>query len=146
MNNITIKVSDFNSVAKQPELISQLRKLTLNRFSGMNYELTHLIRKARYRNVNCRIIMAMIGEELVGWSLLSREHTDFLFPTGENYDPIFGFLFQIYTSPDHRKKGIGAEIIKVARRLSGPYKLCVCPWDNRSCEFFSKFNYKFKVL
>jgi len=145
-NNVIINVLDFNSIAKQPDLIKKLRKLTLNRYSGMNYELTSLNKMAKKRKVNCRIIVASINDEMVGWALLSREPSDFIFPTGQYYEPICGFLFQIFTNLNHRKKGIATEIIKIARRLSGPYKLCVCPWNYSSDKFYEKFKYKFKIL
>lgn len=144
--DLIIRVFDFNSIHNDDNFIKQLRKLTINKFSGMNYELNNLSKSAKKRKVKCRIITVIENNEIIAWGLLSREPTDFSFPTGETYDPIFGFLFQVFVDNKHRKMGIGSEIIKVARRLAGPYKLCIAPHNKSSECFFNKFKYRFEIL
>lgn len=146
-NNINIYVKNFNDVVMQPELLKKLRRLTLNHFSGMNYELNNFEKISKVREVKCKILMAYINNELAGWALLSREPSSYYFSSLSGYDPTYGILFQVYVSFPHRRQGVGSELLKVARRKAGPYKLCICPHDTISNLFFDKFkNYHYKKL
>lgn len=145
--NLTIRVQDFNNLATKPDFIKKLRKLTLQPYSGMNSELNHLEHNAKWRKVDCKILTAYLKNELIGWALLSKEPSGFYFPQTNGFHPEDGSLFEIFIHPDHRRKGIASEIIKVARRKAGTSKLCVAPWDTNSKAFFNKFeNFKIKKL
>lgn len=147
-HTLTIRVRDFNLVATEPETIKQLRKLTLDKYSGMNEELTALTREAKYRRVKTQVLLAYHQDQvdenpkLVGWALLSKEPSSISFMnTGEYFEPQDGVLLEMFVDPTYRRKGIGTELIKVAKRKAGPYRLCVAPWDNRSVGFYEKFNH-----
>lgn len=146
--DLVIRVKDFNSIANDLELIKSLRKLTLNHFSGMNYELSNFEKLSKTREVKCKIILAYVKDQLAGWAILSREPSDYYFhKSPKGYDPLHGVLFQVYISYIYRRRGIGSELLKVARRKAGPYKLCFCPWDGVSNKFYNKFkHYKHKTL
>jgi len=144
--NLIIRVKNFNSICNDVILMKSLRKLTLHHFSGMNYELNNFEKLAKIRNVKAQVLMAYLNDELVGWSLLSKEPSNFLFGKSlKTYDPSYGMLFQIYIAPLHRRKGIGSELLKVARRKASPYRLCFCPWNNASTKFYSNFNYHWNI-
>jgi GNAT superfamily N-acetyltransferase len=145
---LTIRVEDFNLLALRPGALQKLRKLTLHPHSGMNFELDNFERIRRTRRVECQILLAYRDNELVGWAMMSKEPSDYLFPNAHNgFSPSDGYLFEIYIDPDHRKQGIGTELIKVARRKANGTRLCVCPHDYLSRSFFTNFpNYKNKEL
>jgi ribosomal protein S18 acetylase RimI-like enzyme len=147
-HTLTIRVRDFNLVATEPETIKQLRKLTLNQYSGMNAELTALTKESKYRTVEAQVLMAYHREKvgdnpkLVGWALFSREPSSSSFYTsGEFFNTHDGVLLEIFVDPAFRRKGIGTEIIKLAKRKAGTHRLCVAPWDDRSIGFYEKFNH-----
>jgi hypothetical protein len=102
---LTIRQVDFTLVAKQPELVSKLRELTLGPRSGMNNELDWMLPAVEEgRSINCQILLAYRSKDLVGWALLSKEDTDFYFSgTGNSYQSIDGWLFEVFVSPDHRR-------------------------------------------
>ncbi len=143
---LTIRVKDYNLVRRQPELVKELRKLTLYPQSGMNHCLDNLERRAAERMVDCKILLAYRSQELVAWALLSKEATNYSFiNSGDGYYPSQGTLFQVYVNPAHRRQGIASELLKVARRKAGASRLCVCPWDTASEGFYqnySKFHFK----
>lgn len=145
---LTIRVQDFNIVREKPELVSQLRKLTLTPRSGMNYCLDGLEKIAKKRPVQCKILTAYRKQELVGWALLSKEETDFLFLNScTGFDSSQGTLFQVFIHPAHRRQGIATELLRVARRKASSSRLCVCPWDTGSESFYNGFlNFRFKKL
>lgn len=144
---LTIRAEDFNLAAKKPVLLKQLRKLTLHPYSGLNHELNSLLKVIQIREVRAKILMAFRKKELVGWALMSREPSDFWFAKGQGFKEGDGVLFQVFVNHAHRRQGIASEILKVARRKAGPYRLCICPWDEQSQSFYSKFpNYKKKEL
>lgn len=146
--DLNIHVENFNTILTKPELLKKLRKLTLNHFSGMNHELNNFEKIAQTREVKCKILLAYNKDEVIGWALLSREPSSYYFgKSPKGYDPINGVLFQVYISYVYRRLGIGSELLKVARRKAGPYKLCFCPWDTISNKFYGKFkHYKHKKL
>lgn len=145
---LTVKVLDFNLVARKPMLLRKMRKLTLRPESGLNHELNHLLKTIKDSPVKAKVIAAYLGRSLVGWAILSREASDFNFPnTWNDFDPKDGVLFEVYVDPNHRRKGIGTEIIKVARKHAGPSQLCICPWDDQSRAFYASLKkYKTKHL
>lgn len=144
---LTIKSEDFNLAVKDPSLLKQLRKLTLHCYSGLNHEIDNLLRTMRAREVKAKVLLAYSGKELVGWALMSREPSDYTFPKKEGFKEGDGVLFEVFVNPAYRRQGIATEIVKVARRKAGPYRLCICPWDQQSQLFYSKFpNYKKKEL
>lgn len=135
---LTIKVERFNNIIKKPDLISKLRDLTLQPYSGMNYELTNLAKIAEFREVNCKILLAYNKKDLIGWALLSREKSDFIFRNSESpFTGVSGALFQVYVNFSYRRQGVGAELLKMARHQAGSYNLCVCPWDEASTSFYN---------
>src|SRR5208337_3552157 len=73
---LTIRVRDFNLVAQRPELLAQLRKLTLHSYSGLNLELNQILKNLVTRPVSCKVVLAYRWRELVGWGLLSNEDSN----------------------------------------------------------------------
>ncbi len=142
-----IHVEDFNLVAQKPDLLQKLRKLTLHPYSGMNHELNSLLRTVQHRKVDCKILMGFRSRKLVGWAILTREDSDFCFRNSPNgFRSTDGSMFQVYVHPDYRRQGIATELIKVARRKANG-RLCICPHDSRSQQFYANFqNYKAKEL
>lgn len=144
---LTIRVQDFNIVRTKPELMKQLRKLILTPRSGMNYCLDGLEKISQHRPADCKILTAYRSQELVGWALLSKEETDFVFlNTCTGFDPSQGTLFQVFIHPDYRRQGIATELLKVARRKANS-RLCICPWDTTSEGFYNGFrSFRFKRM
>jgi len=137
---LNIRVLPFNDVVKRPALLKKLRQLTIYPYSGMNYELNRMERDAKRREVQCKILLAYQGRKLVGWGMLSKETSDFQFAnTNLGFDTSQGTLFEIYVDPTHRRQGIGSELMKVARRKAGSSRLCICPHDYASEQFYSNF-------
>jgi ribosomal protein S18 acetylase RimI-like enzyme len=144
---LTVRVQDYNLVAGKPELLKKLRKLTLSPYSGMNYELNNFERIAKVRKVDCKIITVYKESKLVGWAMLSKEPSDFLFRYVDGHDPSNGVLFQVFIHKDYRKQGIATELLRIARRKANRRRLCVCPHDYISEKFYDKFkSYNAKYL
>jgi GNAT superfamily N-acetyltransferase len=144
--DFVIRAEDFNAVVRKPEMMKRLRKLTLAPYSGLNHELNHMEKSSKSRRVNCDILYAEKDGEIIAWAILSKEDTDYWFHNSDGYRSTDGTLFQVYVSPEHRRKGIATELIKVARRKAGS-RLCIAPHDPTSEKFFSNFdNYKPKIL
>jgi GNAT superfamily N-acetyltransferase len=137
--NPRLRIEDFNSVAKKPELLKKLRNLTLHRTSGMNHELNELLLLVKDRTVNCKIMTAYKGRKLVGWALLSKEESDFYFPCHDGYQPHWGALFEVFVDREHRRQGIATAMLKRAKKECGEEKICICPHDYTSREFFANF-------
>lgn len=137
---LTVRAQGINIVAKQPDLIAKLRKLTLAPYSGMNFELNWMLEEAQERFVDCYILLGYVSDELVSWALLSKEDSDFVFCNAPNgFKGSDGWMFQVFVSPDYRRRGIGSELYKAAQKLAGDETLCVCPWDDRSSGFYDQF-------
>ena len=137
---LTVRTMDFNLVARQPELLNKLRKLTLDPYSGLNHELNRMLDDAKNRNVNCTVILAYRFSTLVGWAIVSKETTTYNFMrSGNGFNSEQGLLFQVYVDPAYRRQGIASEIYKKALHLANSDVLHVCPWDDRSTHFYSKF-------
>lgn len=143
-----IDVLDFNLISKDSKLIRKLRKLTLHPGSGLNHELDHIIRKSKISKVKVKIITASHNDKIIGWALLSRENSSYSFMNSyDGYKSTDGVLFEIFVSSEYRRKGIGSQLIKSARKHSGPKRLCIAPWNNSSYQFYNKFKrYKTKEL
>ncbi len=135
---LTIRCADFNMVVKKPDFLKKLRKLTLNPFSGMNYEISSLENLSKVRPVKCHVLLAYSDSELVGWALLSRETSTFSF-AHKSFRSGDGVLFEIFIDPAHRRKGIGTKLMQVARKKSSGDKLHIAPWDFGSARFYEKF-------
>lgn len=146
--DLTIRVKSFNEISDDKELLKNLRKLTLNHFSGMNHELNSFEKIVKTREVKAKFILAYVNDDLVGWALLSRESSDYYFKKSRGgFSPSQGVLFEIFISYLYRRQGIGSEIIKVARRKAEPYRLCFVPWNKTSNDFYNNFkHYKHKKL
>ena|ERR1700676_4391356 len=144
---LTIRVQDFNLVARHPSLVEKLRQLTLNPGSGLNYELNRMLLDAKTKFVNCKIILVSRFGHLIGWAILSKENTDYPFsraPYGFNGEQ--GYLFQVYVDKKYRQQGIGSEIVKTALQLAKGEIVFVCPWDERSDGFYNNFEEETKLL
>ena len=136
---LTIRVQDFNLVAHQPQLLAKLRKLTLNPYSGLNNELNRMLEDAKDRTVKCQVITAQRFQKLVGWGILSKETTQFSFSRSyQGFNADDGLLFQVFVDPVYRRQGIASEIYKKAQQLANNEILHVCPWDERSTNFYVK--------
>jgi GNAT superfamily N-acetyltransferase len=139
---LTIRRQNFNLVARQPELLKQLRKLTLYPMSGLNRELDHLVWLAKERPVKTQVLLAYRNQRLIAWALVSKEKSDFQFyNTGEAYDPSQGVLVEMYVNPEYRRQGIGTALMKVAKSQAKSDRLCVAPWDETSVAFYSNFGH-----
>jgi GNAT superfamily N-acetyltransferase len=137
---INIRAIKFNDVVKRPSLLKRLRELTLEPYSGMNYELTRMTRDAKTRTVNAKVLLAYSGAKLVAWALLSNEETDFdFFNTWNGFSPSNGTLFEVYVHPDYRRQGIGSELMKSAKRRVKSKPLNICRHDFRSRQFYEGF-------
>jgi GNAT superfamily N-acetyltransferase len=135
---LTIRVKDFNLVARQPELLKQLRKLTLGHGSGLNHELDRMLIDIEERSVDCQIILAYRFRKIVGWALLSKENSNFKFiNTKLGFNKASGRMFQVFVDPQYRRQGIASEIYKTARKVAGTEALCVSPWDYGSYKFYN---------
>lgn len=145
---LKIEVLDFDNAVKNKEIMSSLRKLTLCKDSGMNHELDELTIRSRVRSVKAKTILAKNEDKIVGWALLSRENSTFVFTLGKNYRPnVDGALFEIFVDPKFRRKGVGSSLLKTARKHAGPFSLCVAPHDNAGYSFYNKHKaYKQKRL
>lgn len=146
--SLTIRAHDFNLVAQQPELLKKLRKLTLHPYSGLNKELDTLLRFTRQRPVKAQVLLAYSQNKLVGWALFSKEPSEVTYTYSEEpFKPTDGVLFEVYIHPDYRRQGIASELMMVARRKAGPYRLCIAPWNEQSRNFYDTFShYKTKWL
>lgn len=141
-----IEVLDFNLISKNVNLIKRLRKLTLNPNSGLNYELDHILNKSILGKVKVKVVTSSVNDKIIGWALLSRENSSFQFHNSyDGYNSNKGVLFEIYVSPEYRRLGIGSQIMKAARKHSGPKKLCIAPWNNSSFLFYNNFK-KYKTI
>jgi GNAT superfamily N-acetyltransferase len=135
---LTVQNIDFNLVAERPALLENLRKLTLNANSGMNYELNWMLNEVKYRKINCQVLLAYRFKDLIGWALLSKESSNFYFPMSYGFNSTDGWLFEVYVEPKSRKRGIASELYKTARSFIKEETLCVCPWDDQSERFYNK--------
>lgn len=149
----TIEILDFNSIYKDKKIISDLRKLTICSYSGMNHELDSLSSLAKKRKVNAKVISVKRNDKIVGWALLSKEDSDFPFGYSlsgniSNFDAKRdGALFEVFVDPNYRRSGIGSALIKKARKHAGPAQLCIAPHDYKSNKFYEKHKkYKQKRL
>lgn len=137
---LTIRTVDFNLAARQTDLLPKLRKLTLGPYSGLNHELDRMLEDVKERSVDCQLFLAYRFRTLVGWGLLSKETTDFRFSRSlDGFKSEYGRMFQVFVDPSYRRQGIGSELFKKAKQLVGNEIICVCPWDERSVEFYNQF-------
>lgn len=137
---LTIRTIDFNLVARQPVLLEKLRKLTLSPYSGLNHELNRMLEDVKQRSVDCQLLLAYRFRTLVGWAIISKETTHFRFSrSSEGFKSEYGRMFQVFIDPAYRRQGIASELFKKAQQMTGDETLCVCPWDERSEGFYSKF-------
>lgn len=145
---LTVRVVDFNLVAKQPDLLAKLRKLTLAPYSGLNYELSRMLHDINERPINCQILLAYRFKDLVAWAILSKEDTDFTFSESlQGFKKEYGWMFQVYVDPNQRRQGIASALFEKAQKHIGDDVICVCPWDYNSSNFYDSFpNVKRKNL
>ena len=140
MLTLTVRQVDFNVVAQQPELLAKLRVLTLSPDSGLNHELNRMLEDIKTRPVKCQVLLAYRISTLVGWAIVSKETTEYNFmrsATGFNAEN--GVMFQVYVDPAYRRQGIATEMYKKAQQLANDEVLHICPWDDRSTNFYTKF-------
>ena len=136
---LTVRVQDFNLVARQPELLAQLRKLTLGHGSGLNHELDRMLNDVEERKVECHVILAYRFKKLVGWAILSKEDSNFHFlNTGKGFNKESGRMFQVFVDSKYRRQGIASEIYKAARKVTSDETIHVSPWDFGSHKFYDK--------
>lgn len=138
---LTIRVEDYNLVADRPGFLDQLKKMSFGPGAGLCYELECFEEIRQERKVEAEIITAYSSKELAGWALLSKEFSSFPFCGGKGFDPVQGYLFELFVTPSHRRSGIGTAMMKAAKKRIGSARLCVCPHDQKSTEFFMK-NYQ----
>lgn len=149
LDNLVIKVRDFNLLLQDDLMIGQLKEMTLYRgekMSGMTYEIDQFRKIALTRPVKAKALLAYYEDKLVGWALLSREQSDFM-----NRDCVYnkewfnpeehGCLLEVYVEPSFRRKGIGKKLVKIARKKASPYPLAFVPWDHTSSKFYSNFKH-----
>lgn len=137
---LTIRSIDFNLVAKQPLLLEKLRQLTIHPDSGLNYEMDRMLKAIEEREVNCQVLLAYRFGDLIGWSILSKEETDFPFcGSGQGFKKEDGWMFQVFIESSYRRRGIASNLYQFARELIGDEAICICPWDTISYCFYNKF-------
>lgn len=91
--------------------LENLRKLTINKLSGMNHVLTELRYKRKYTpNINAFVIILYENKEAIGWALISNEPTYF-FKKSE-WNSSMGYFMQIFVDENHRHKGVATKIIE----------------------------------
>jgi hypothetical protein len=143
MPQVKTKTLSLSKVFADPKLHKQLRKLTLDHWSGMNMELNYLERTNEIRPVDAKAILALVDDKIAGWALLSNEDgTNCVYESSRggftSYRAFQGSLFEIYIDRSHRKMGVGSTILKKAKRLTPNKKLVVVPWDGASHKFYAK--------
>lgn len=136
------RVYDFNEILDSAELMAVVRALTLHSASGMNFEIDDLIKRRRSGKVRAKAVLAYQQNQPVGWLLSTREESGMFPPSGVSFKSSFGILVQLFVKHEFRKQKIGTNLLKIARRHSGPLKMCVCPWDYKSEKFFSSKQFK----
>lgn len=136
---LTIRAVDFNLVLSTPTLLKKLRKLTLHSYSGLSKEINRMEAISTMRPVKCQALISYVDGIIVGWAMMSREASDYPFRSGP-FKEGDGVLFEVYIDPPHRRKGIGSELMKIARRKSSGDRICIVPWDTVSTQFYSKFD------
>ena len=142
---VRTKTIPLSEVFANSKLHRQLRKLTLDHWSGMNYELNYLERTNEIRSIDAKAILALVDDKIAGWALLSNEdgancvyESNHLGIGLTSYKAFQGSLFEIYIDRSHRKQGVGTAILKKAKRLTPRKKLVVVPWDTASRKFYTK--------
>ena len=138
LSSLTIRALDFNFIAKRPIFISRLRKLTLNPHSGMNWEMNDILKNAKIRNVNVKALLTYHKSKLVAWALFSKEDSKVTYSQTIKFRKDYGYLFQVYVSPDFRRQGVGSQLFNKAKKLAGNEAICICPWDDSSNRFYKK--------
>lgn len=135
---LNISVLSLSEIADNNDLISKIRDLTLNPYSGMNWELDNLLPQTKYRDVNCKAILCYFESQMIGWALLSQEPSDFGFYNSDGFDPKRdGALFEVYVRPDYRRFGVGTKLLEKAREIADGINLCICPHDYKSTAFYN---------
>ena len=142
------KVLDFNQIIKDKVILSNLRRLTLCSYSGMNQELDMIQDAVEVREVNAKAIMVYHEQNMVAWALLSREKSNFQFCSGTKFDPEKdGVLFEVFVHPEYRRMGIATKLMFLAKEESGPLSFCVAPHDGPSYAFYNaNEEYKHKKI
>lgn len=132
---ITIKAFTMDYVMSNPELDRIVRSFNLGGHAGMMtlYRSFHETRKTR--SVDAMALVAYLGDSPVGWALYSKEPTNL---SHTLFNPEDGVLFYIFIAKPYRRLGAGSKLIKAARDLADEETLCVCPWDERSSDFYFK--------
>lgn len=131
---IDIKVFDMNAVLDMPEFLSQLRELSFGYGAGMNTEINRFIYIRQERLVNAKAIVGYLGETIVGWALYSKEGTR----RQSFYSPEQGVLIYVYVETSYRRMKIGSTLLAKCKELAEEQKLCVCPWDEVSHQFYQQ--------
>jgi hypothetical protein len=139
--NLSFEIIDFSEISENPKFILELRELTLHSYSAMNFILTDLLFISKSRKPKCKIILCYDVNKLVAWALSSKESCSFPFmnSSGSFSYKKDGLLFQAFVKSSHRRKGIGSEFMKLAQKMVRTKPICICPWDSRSSNFYSKF-------
>lgn len=136
---LTLRATSLNIVARNESLLSKLREMTLNDYSGMNYELNNLLPLTEKNDVNVKIVLGYLNDKLIAWSLLSSEDSDFyFFRTKKIFSSKDGVMFQIFVKDQYRKMGVGRQMLKFARYKTKGQTLCICPWDPASDSFYNR--------
>lgn len=142
------KVLDFNQIIKDTDIMSNLRRLTLCSYSGMNQELDMIHDATDTREVAAKALIVYHDQNMVAWALLSREKSNFQFSSGIKFDPEKdGVLFEVFVHPEYRRMGIATKLMALAKEESGPLSFCVAPHDGPSYSFYNaNDNYKHKRI
>lgn len=137
--NIKIIAYDMNYVLKEPALLCRLRELTLHSGSGLNHELNAFSEIVKTRMVHAKALSAYLDDRMVAWALLSKEPSTFMF-WYESFKAGDGVLFEVYVEPIHRRKGIGTALLNKAKFICSDKKICICPHDYASNNFYHNFH------
>ena len=128
--NDDVVYDTYNSldVDKNKSLKKQLRTMTLSgkvENSAMKQYLADMRVLGDDALKDDKIVVARVGEQLVGWSYLSRISNS-RFDTG------------VYVKNAYRNLGIGSKLVQMAKNAAGATHVQSMPYDKKTATFFKK--------
>lgn len=131
LTKLDVRVYEMDHILRTPDLLSKIRSLTLNSYSGMNKALNAFQEEMQFRSIRAKAITGYFFNDMICWALFAQdEKADIHAFNGE------GICFQLYVLPTFRRRGFGTQLLSVATVLAGQEKLKV--YDDNSPEFFHR--------
>lgn len=131
INDLYIRAVEMDVILRNANLLSTVRRLTIDSGSGMNMALNYYQTLIQSRSVNAHGVLGYHGSLAIGWALVTRESDRFSFKERAGHACI-----QVYVLPTFRRKGVGCALVKSATELYED-TFNVYHWSNP--EFFSLF-------